>query len=62
MRKAPKMPDIPEPIAPASPPSLAQARSGSITQRPSFIPPNVRTSARGLQSTAPTQKRSLIGG
>jgi hypothetical protein len=61
MRK-PRMPDIPEPVAPASPPSLATARTGTPMARPTFIPPNIRTGARGLQSAATTQKRSLIGG
>lgn len=61
MRKAPKM-DIPEPIPPAAPPTLAQSRVATRQAPVSFIPPNIRTSARGLASTAATQKRSLIGG
>lgn len=61
MRKAPKI-DIPKPQAPAAPPTLAQARTPTQAPTPSFIPPNIRTAARGLTSTASTQKRSLIGG
>lgn len=55
-------PNIPEPIPPAAPPTLAQARPPSTAPMTSLIPPNIRTGARGALSPASTQKRSLIGG